>query len=73
MTLFERGLFSLLHCGKGTAVCVTKHGSSEIKAVELVAHDDTEELVHIIHIDRHKYPSPPTISSHTQAPHQHYN
>ncbi len=34
VTLFERGLFSLLHCGEDTAVCVTKRESSETKAVE---------------------------------------
>ncbi len=34
-TLFERGLFSLLHCGEDTAVCVTERESSETEAVEL--------------------------------------
>ncbi len=56
-TLFERGLFSLLHCGEDTAVCVTKRESSETEAVELVERDETEELIHNIHNDRHKYPS----------------
>ncbi len=40
VTLLERGLFSLLHCGEDTAVCVTKRESSETEAVELVEHDD---------------------------------
>ncbi len=52
VTLFERGFFSLLHCGEDTRVCVTKRESSE--AVE---RDDTEKL---IHIDHHKYPPPPS-------------
>ncbi len=33
-TLLERGLFSLLHFGEDTAVCVTKRESSETEAVE---------------------------------------
>ncbi len=68
MTLFERGLFSLLHCGEGTAVCVTKRESSETEAVE---RDDTEELVHNIHIDLHKYPPPAAISSRVSHTHTH--
>ncbi len=44
-TLFERGPFSLFHCGEDTAVCVTKRESSETEAVE---RDDTEELIHNI-------------------------
>ncbi len=65
-------LFSLLHCGEDTAVCVTKRESSETEAVE---RDDTEEHIHNIHIDRHKYPPPPATSSrvsHTRAGLQHY-
>ncbi len=54
-TLFKRGLFSLLHCGAVAAVCVTKCESSETETVELVERDDTEELIHNIHTDRHKY------------------
>ncbi len=50
-TLLERSLFSLLHCGEDTAVCVTKRESSETEAVELVERDDTEEFIHNIHID----------------------
>ncbi len=42
-TLCERGFFSQLHCGEGTAVCVTKRESSETEAAELVERDDTEE------------------------------
>ncbi len=61
-TLFERGLFSLLHCGEDTAVCVTKRESSETEAVELIECDDTEELIHNIH---RPLPSAPT--SHTRA------
>ncbi len=53
-TLFERGLFSLLHFGEDTAVCVTKRESSETEA--LVECDEREEVIHNIHIDRHKYP-----------------
>ncbi len=54
VTLLERGLFSLLYFGEDTAVCVTKRESSEIEA--LVECDEREEVIHIIHIDRHKYP-----------------
>ncbi len=57
------GLFSLLHCGEDTAVCVTKCESSETEAVELVERNETEELIHNIHIDRHKYPPPAVIRS----------
>ncbi len=52
-TLLERGLFSLLHFGEDTAVCVTKRDSSETEA--LVEWDE-REVIHNIHIDRHKYP-----------------
>ncbi len=52
--LLERGLFSLLHFGEDTAVCVTKRESSETEA--LVECDEREEVIHNIHIDRHKYP-----------------
>ncbi len=53
VTLLERGLFSLLHFGKDTAVCVTKRERSETEAqVEC----DEREVIHNIHIDRHKYP-----------------
>ncbi len=55
------GLFSLLHCGEDTAVCVIKCESSETE--ELVERNETEELNHNIHIDRHKYPPPAVISS----------
>ncbi len=44
--LFERGLFSLLHCAEGTAECVPKHESSATEDVELVECDDAEELMH---------------------------
>ncbi len=43
MTLLERGLFSLLHFGEDTAVCVTKRGSSKTEAVALV---ECDEAVH---------------------------
>ncbi len=54
MTLLERALFSLLYFGEDTAVCVTKRESSETEA--LVECDEREEVIHNIHIDRHKYP-----------------
>ncbi len=69
MTLLERGLFWLLHFGKDTAVCVTKRESSETKAVALVECDE-REVIHNVHIDRHKYPPSAAISpriSHTRA------
>ncbi len=53
-TLLERGLFSLLHFGEDTAVCVTKRDRSETEA--LVECEEREEVIHNIHIDRHKYP-----------------
>ncbi len=53
-TLLQRGLFSLLHFGEDTAVCVTKRESSETEA--LVECDERVEVIHNIHIDRHKYP-----------------
>ncbi len=53
-TLFEGGL---LHCGKDTAVCVTKRESSETEAVELVERDDRRTYP--------QYPPPTAISSHT--------
>ncbi len=57
-TLLERGLFSLLHFGEDTAVCVTKRESSETEALvecdEKVEFDEREEVIHNIHIDRHK-------------------
>ncbi len=59
-TLLERGLFSLLHFGEDTAVCVTKRESSETEA--LVECDEREEVIHNIHIDRHKYPPSAAIS-----------
>ncbi len=59
-TLLERGLFSLLHFGEDTAVCVTMW-SSETEA--LVECDEREEVIHNIHIDRHKYPPSAAISS----------
>ncbi len=54
VTLLERGLFSLLHFGEDTAVCVTKRESSETEA--LVECDEREEVIHNIHIDRTTYP-----------------
>ncbi len=65
-TLLERGLFSLLHFGEDTAVCVTKRESSETEA--LVECDEREEVIHNIHIDRHKYPpsAASAPASHTQ-------
>ncbi len=53
-TLLERGLFSLLHFGEDTAVCVTKRESSETEA--LVECEEREDVIHNIHIDHHKYP-----------------
>ncbi len=70
MRPLERGLFSLLHCGEDTAVCVTKHERSETEAVALVECDEREVVIHNIHIDRHKYPPSAAISfrvSHTRA------
>ncbi len=68
--LLERGLFSLLHFGEDTAVCVTKRESSETEA--LVECDEREEVMHNIHIDRHKYPpsaaSAPTSLTHNSSP-----
>ncbi len=59
-TLLERGLFSLLHFGEDTAVCVTNRESSETEALvewdEREECDEREEVIHNIHIDRHKYP-----------------
>ncbi len=60
-TMFEGGFFSLLHCGEGTAVCVTKRESSETEAEELVEHDDTGELIHNIHC---LLPSAPASHTH---------
>ncbi len=60
-TLLERGLFSLLHFGEDTAVCVTKRESSETEA--LVECDEREEVIHNIHIDRHKISTVRCISS----------
>ncbi len=55
-TLLERGLFSLLHFGEDTAVCVTKRESSETEA--LVECEEREEVIH------NKYPHrPPQIST----------
>ncbi len=50
-TPFERGLFSLLHCVEGTAVCVTERESSETEAVELVG----RELSHKYHTHKHDF------------------
>ncbi len=55
-TLLERGLFSLLHFGEDTAVCVTKCERSETEA--LVECDEREEVIHNIHIDRHNIHRP---------------
>ncbi len=66
-TLFEKGFFSLLHCGEGTAICVTKRESSETESADLVERVDTEEL---IHTDRYRNTPPAAISScisHTPA------
>ncbi len=54
MTLLERGLFSLLHFGEDTAVCVTKRESSQTEA--LVECDEREEVIHNIHRPLHKLP-----------------
>ncbi len=66
-TLLERGLFSLLHFGEDTAVCVTKRESSETEALvecdEREEFDEREEVIHNIHSDRHKYPPSAAISS----------
>ncbi len=59
-TLLERGLFSMLHFGEDTAVCVTKRESSETEAL---VECDEREVIHNIHIDRHKYPPSTAISS----------
>ncbi len=70
-TLLERGLFSLLHFGEDTAVCVTKRERSETEAQ--VECEEREEVIHNIHIDRHKYPpsaasAPASLSlSHTHT------
>ncbi len=59
-TLLEGGLFSLLHFGENTAVCVTKRESSETEA--LVECDEREEVIHNtltatnIHHPLHKLP-----------------
>ncbi len=53
-TLLERGLFSLLHFGEDTAVCVTKREISETEA--LVECDEREEVIHIIHRPLHQLP-----------------
>ncbi len=63
VTLLERGLFSLLHFSEDTPACVTKHEGSETEAVALVECDEREEVIHNIHIDRHKYPPSAAISS----------
>ncbi len=60
MTLLERSLFSLLHFGEDTAVCITKRESSE---TETLVECDEREVIHNIHIDRHKYPPSAAISS----------
>ncbi len=43
----------MLHFGEDTAVCVTKRESSETEAL---VECDEREVIHNIHIDRHKYP-----------------
>ncbi len=68
-TPLERGLFSLLHFGEDTAVCVTKRERSETEA--LVECDEREEVIHNIHIDRHKYPPSAAISSRVSLTHTH--
>ncbi len=60
-TLIEGGLFSRLHFGEDTAVCVTKREGSETEA--LVECEEREEVIH------NKYPPSAAISSrgsHTQ-------
>ncbi len=59
-----------LHCctvARTQLYVFIKRESSETEALELVEHDDTEELIHNIHIDHHKYPQPLTSApaSHT--------
>ncbi len=51
-TLLERGLFSLLHFGEDTAVCVTKRESSETEA--LVECDEREEQMKSSFLKRYK-------------------
>ncbi len=53
IALTVKCLFSLVHCGEDTAVCVTKHESSETEAL---VECEERELINNIHIDRHKYP-----------------
>ncbi len=45
-TLFERVFFSLLHCGEGTVLCVTKRESSETESADLVERDDRRTYPH---------------------------
>ncbi len=68
-TLLERGLFSPLHFGEDPAVCVTKRESSETEAL---VECEEREVIHNIHIDRHKYPpsaaSAPASLTHKSSP-----
>ncbi len=50
----------MLHFSEDTAVCVTKRESSETEAL---VECDEREVIHNIHIDRHKYPPSTAISS----------
>ncbi len=52
-TLLERGLFSLLHFGEDTAVCVTKRERSETEAL---VECDEKEVIHNIHRPLHQLP-----------------
>ncbi len=52
-TLLERALFSLLHFGEDTAVCVTKRESSETEAL---VECDEREVIHNIHRPLHQLP-----------------
>ncbi len=71
-TLLERGLFSLLHFGEDTAVCVTKRESSETEALVSRMWWERRTNIHNIHIDRHKYPpsaaSAPASLTHNSSP-----
>ncbi len=70
-TLLERGLFSLLHFGEDTAVCVTKRESSETEA--LIECDEREEVIHNIHRPLHQLPrlSHTHTHTHTHTHHKH--
>ncbi len=67
-TLFESGLFSLLHFGEDTAVCVTMWKFRNWSTSRMWWE---RRSLHNIHIDRHKYPasaaSAPASLSHTHT------